>query len=116
MCRDASPGIEFIGNVNNVSAQELEGDRKVKREAVCQEKRGSLGASLPAGWDGNGGFPSAPAGCWEEKVTGKRHMCLSSGYRTAHLAENTFKSSPAFTDCSKKLLNFLCDLTVFLSG
>lgn len=49
-------------------------------------------------------------------MTGKRHVCLSGGYRTAHLAENTFKSSPAFTDCSKKLLNFLCDLTVFLSG
>lgn len=102
--------------MNNVGAQELEGDPKVKREAVCGEKSGSLGAPLPAGWDGNSGFPSAPVGCWEEKVSGKRHVCLNGGYRTANLAESTFKSSPFFTDCTKKLLNFLCDLTVFLSG
>lgn len=46
---DASPGIEFTGAMNNVSTEELEGRPKVKRVAVCQKKRGSLGASLPAG-------------------------------------------------------------------
>ena len=47
--RDASPGIEFTGAVNNVSAEALKGHPKVKRVAVCQKKRGLLGASLPAG-------------------------------------------------------------------
>lgn len=66
--------------------------------------------------DRSSGFLASPVGCWEEKVSGKGHMRVNSGYRSANLAESTFKSSLAFTDCSKKLLNFLCDLTVFLSG
>lgn len=45
----ASPGIEFTGAVNNVSAEELKGHPKVKRVAVCQKKGGSPGAPLPAG-------------------------------------------------------------------
>lgn len=41
------------------------------------------------------------------------HACECS---SANLAESAFKSSPALTGCRKKLLNFLCDLPVFLSG
>lgn len=48
---DASPGIEFMGDVNNVSAEELKGHPKVKHVAVCQKKRGLLGAPLPVGWE-----------------------------------------------------------------
>lgn len=66
--------------------------------------------------EGSGGFPAALVRCWEEKVSGKGHMRITGGYRSANLAESSFKSSPAFTDCNKKLLNFLCDLAVFLSG
>lgn len=66
--------------------------------------------------EGSGGFLAALVGCWEEKVSGKGHMRITGGYRSANLAESSFKSSPAFTDCNKKLLNFLCDLAVFLSG
>lgn len=66
--------------------------------------------------EGSGAFLAALVACWEEKVSGKGHMRTNGGYRSANLADSYFKSSPAFTDCNKKLLNFLCDLTVFLSG
>lgn len=112
--RDASPGIEFTGAVNSVSAEELKGHPKVKRVAMCQKKRSSLGDSMPAGWEQ--WSPGRSGGMREEKVSRKGHVRVNGGYRSANLAESTFKSSPAFTDCSKKLLNFLCDLTVFLSG
>lgn len=111
---DASPGIEFAGAMDKVSAEELEGHPKVKRVAVGQKKRGCW--LPPCRQGGSGGFPATLVGCWEEKVSGKGHVHVNGRYRSANLAESTFKSSPAFTDCSKKLLNFLCDLTVFLSG
>lgn len=100
--------------MNSVSTEELKGHPKVKRVTVCQKKRGSLGDSMPAGWER--WSPGRSGGMREEKVSRKDHVRVNSGYRSANLAESTFKSSPAFTDCSKKLLNFLCDLTVFLSG
>lgn len=111
-CAGASPGIEFPGAVKNVSDEELKGHPKVKPSG---RKRGALW--VPPWQQGeSGGFLAALVGCWEEKVSGKGHMRTNGGYRSANLADSYFKSSPAFTDCNKKLLNFLCDLTVFLSG
>lgn len=68
--------------------------------------------------------PSSGMGAWFAgrfdgmlgEVHGKGHVRMNDEYRRANLAESAFKSSPAFRDCSEKLLNFLCDLTVFLSG
>jgi len=111
---DASPGVEFTAAVSEVSAEGLKGHPKVRRVAACQEKGVTLGAPQPAAWEW--WSPRHSGRCWEEKVSGKGPVRLSGGCRSANLAESTFKSSSAFTDCSKKLLSFLCDLTVFLSG
>lgn len=111
---NTSPGIEFTGAVSSVGAEESRGHPEVKHTAPCQG-RGALWVP-PREQDGTGGLGASLERCLEEKVGRKGHVCLSGRYRSANLAESTFKSSPAFTDCSKKLLNFLCDLTVFLSG
>lgn len=111
---NASPGMEFTGAESNVGTEGSKGHPKVKHTAPCQE-RGALWVP-PREQDGTGGLRASPVRCPEEKVSRKGHVCVSGRYRSANLAESAFKSSPAFTDCSKKLSNFLCDLTVFLSG
>lgn len=99
--------------MKNVSDEELRGHPKVNLSGRVRKRGARWG---PWQQQGCGGFLAALVGCWEEKVSGKGHMRTNSGYRSANLADSYFKSSPAFTDCNKKLLNFLCDLTVFLSG
>lgn len=74
--RDAFPGIEFMGDVNNVSAEELKGHPKVKCVAVCQKKRGLLGASMPVGWEQ--WVLSASVGCWEEKMSENGHTRVNA--------------------------------------
>lgn len=92
--------------LNNVSTEESKGHPEVKHIAPwvppCKQDRASaFGASLVRGL--------------EEKVSRRGNVGGMVDTRSANLAESTFKSSSAFTDCSKKLLNFLCDLSVFLS-
>lgn len=113
-CAGASPGIEVTGAVKNVSDEELKWHPEVKLSGRVSEKEG-LSGCLPGS---RRGVVLSWLLRWvlEEKVSGKGHMRTNAGYRSANFADSYFKSSPAFTDCNKKLLNFLCDLTVFLSG
>lgn len=113
-CAGASPGIEVTRAVKNVSDEDLKWHPKVKLRGSVR-KRGAFWMP-PWQQEGSGAFLAALVGCWEEQVSGKGHMRTNGGYRGANLADSYFRSSPAFTDCNKKLLNFLCDLTVFLSG